>query len=212
MFGFFKRKSLEDDLRENPNQPEKWLKLAEENEKKAPEALVNALIFSRGELVEQVAKLLKNLAVYRELEPLIPKIEGELGKEYASFFAGMIEEYKGNLQKARNLYDVSKNSPNGVLSFLSAYRIASIYEKEGLEELAYKTLKDLEGSVPESYSLEFSVKKRELEEKLGLRGSKLFRSFKEGLKKTREALGLSSFGGRTVDEAFFEELEERLIL
>ncbi len=212
MFGFFKRKSLEDDLRENPNQPEKWLKLAEENEKKAPEALVNALIFSRGELVEQVAKLLKNLAVYRELEPLIPKIEDELGKEYASFFAGMIEEYKGNLQRARNLYDVSRNSPNGVLSFLSAYRIASIYEKEGLEELAYKTLRDLEGSVPESYRLEFSVKKRELEEKLGLRGSKLFRSFKEGLKKTREALGLSSFRGRTVDEVFFEELEERLIL
>ena len=34
MFGFFrKKKGLEEELRENPNQPEKWLKLAEENEK-----------------------------------------------------------------------------------------------------------------------------------------------------------------------------------
>ncbi|WP_425478086.1 signal recognition particle-docking protein FtsY [Desulfurobacterium atlanticum] len=40
----------------------------------------------------------------------------------------------------------------------------------------------------------------------------MFKSFKEGLKKTREALNFSVFKGREVNEEFFEELEEKLIL
>ncbi|MEO2069064.1 MAG: signal recognition particle-docking protein FtsY [Desulfurobacteriaceae bacterium] len=214
MFGFFRRRkrSLEDELKENPNQPEKWVKLAEENEQKAPLALINALIYSNGELIEVVTKKIKNLAIFREIEGHIPKVEEKLGKEYSSFLMGLVEEYKGNLQRARNLYDVARNSQNKNLAFLSSYYIASIYIKEELFDLAYKTLKEIEGAVPENYKLEFMVKKRELEEKLGLSGSKILKTFKEGLKKTRDALGLSSFRGRKIDESLFEELEEKLIL
>ncbi|ADU96851.1 signal recognition particle-docking protein FtsY [Thermovibrio ammonificans HB-1] len=215
MFGlgkFFKRGGLEAELRENPNQPEKWLKLAEENEKKAPEAIKNALVYSNGELIDGAAKLVKNLALYREIEPYMEEIEEKLGKEYSSFFKGMIEEYRGNYQKARNLYDVARNSNNKMLSFLANYHIANLYQKEGLYELAYKALKEVEGEVPESYKFDLLTRKRELEEKLGLSGLKVLKSFKEGLKKTRDALGLSAFKGRSVDESLFEELEERLIL
>jgi len=213
MFGFFKRKpSLKEELRQNPNQPEKWLKLAQESEKDAPEALYNALVYSNGELVDAVAKALKNLVIYKEFEPYLPKIEEKLGKDYSSFFRGMAEEYRDNLQAARNLYDVARNSPNPLLSFLSSYHIANLYIKEGLYELAHKVFKELEGKVPAEYEFDYTVKKRELEERLGLSGSKLLKSFKEGLKKTRDALGLSEFRGREVDEALFEELEERLIL
>ncbi len=213
MFGFFrKKKGLEEELKENPNQPEKWLKLAEENERRAPEAVANALIYSGGELVEEAAKIVRNLAIYREFEPYTEKLEKELGKDYASFFKGLIEEYKGNLQKARNLYDVARNSQNEKLSFLANYHIANLYIKEELYDLALKALKEVEEKVPENYKLEFTVKKREVEEKLGLTGSKILKSFKEGLKKTRDALGLSDFAGRKVDESLFEELEERLIL
>lgn len=213
MFGFFKRKpKLEDELKKNPYQPEKWLELAEKDERKAPEAVINALIYSNGELLDVVVKKIKSLAIFREIEPFIPEVEEKLGKEYASFLMGLVEEYKRNLQKARNLYDVARNSQNPVLSFLSNYYIASIYTKEELYDLAYKTLKEIEEKVPENYKLEFMVKKRELEEKLGISGSKLLKSFKEGLKKTRDALGLSAFKGREVDESLFEELEEKLIL
>ncbi|RUM90152.1 MAG: signal recognition particle-docking protein FtsY [Thermovibrio sp.] len=213
MFRFFKRKpKIEDELKENPNQPEKWLKLAEENERRAPEALKNALLYSNGELIEEVSKILRNLALYREMEPYLTEIEEKLGKDYSSFLKGLIEEYRGNFQKARNLYDVAKNSQNKKLSFLSSYHIANLYIKEGLYDLAYKALKEIEDKVPESYSFEYMVKKRELEEKLGIGGSKIIKSFKEGLKKTRDALGLSQFSGRDVDESLFEELEERLIL
>ncbi|SMO65070.1 fused signal recognition particle receptor [Balnearium lithotrophicum] len=213
MFKFFKRKpKIEDELKENPNQPEKWLKLAEENERRAPEALKNALLYSNGELIEEVSKILRNLALYREIEPYLTEIEEKLGKDYSSFLKGLIEEYRGNFQKARNLYDVAKNSQNEKLSFLSNYHIANLYIKEGLYDLAYKALKEIEDKVPESYSFEYMVKKRELEEKLGIGGSKIIKSFKEGLKKTRDALGLSQLSGRNVDESLFEELEERLIL
>ncbi len=213
MFRFFKRKpKIEEELKENPNQPEKWLKLAEENERRAPEALKNALLYSNGELIEEVSKVLRNLALYREIEPYLTEIEEKLGKDYSSFLKGLIEEYRGNFQKARNLYDVAKNSQNEKLSFLSNYHIANLYIKEGLYDLAYKALKEIEDKVPESYSFEYMVKKRELEEKLGIGGSKIIKSFKEGLKKTRDALGLSQFSGRNVDESLFEELEERLIL
>ena len=212
MFGFFRKKSLKDELKENPNQPEKWLKLAQESEKEAPEALYNALVYSKGELVDAVAKTLKNLVVYREFEPYLEKIEKELGKDYSSFFRGMAEEYRGNLQAARNLYDVARNSPNSLLAFLSSYHIANLYIKEGLYDLAYKVFKELEGKVPPEYEFDYTVKKREVEEKLGLTGSKLLKSFKEWLKKTRDALGLSDFRGREVNEELFEELEERLIL
>ncbi len=213
MFGFFKRKSsLKEELKKNPNQPEKWIKLAEESEKEAPQALYNALLYSKGEFVASVAKVLKNLALYRNFHPFIPKIEKELGKDYSSFFLGMEEEYKGNLQAARNLYDVAKNSQNPLLSFLSSYYIGNLYIKEGLYDLAYKVLKELEGKVPQEYQFDYSLRRKEVEEKLGLKGSKLLKSFKEGLKKTRDALGLSEFSGRKVDESLFEELEERLIL
>lgn len=213
MFRFFKRKpKIEEELKENPNQPEKWLKLAEENERRAPEALKNALLYSNGELIEEVSKVLRNLALYREIEPYLTEIEEKLGKDYSSFLKGLIEEYRGNFQKARNLYDVAKNSQNEKLSFLSNYHIANLYIKEGLYDLAYKALKEIEDKVPESYSFEYMVKKRELEEKLGIGASKIIKSFKEGLKKTRDALGLSQFSGRNVDESLFEELEERLIL
>ncbi len=213
MFGFFRRgKKLEDELKENPQQPEKWLKLAEENEKRAPEALKNALIYSKGELIEEVTKLIRNLALYREIEPYIDEIERSLGREFSSFIKGLIEEYRENYQKARNLYDVARNSQNEKLSFLSNYYIANLYIKEGLYDLAYKSLKEIEGKVPESFSFDYMVKKREVEEKLGIGGLKILRSFKEGLQKTREALGLSQFLGRDVNEELFEELEERLIL
>ena len=213
MFGFFRKKpSLKEELRKNPNQPEKWLKLAQESEKDAPEALYNALIYSRGELVDAVAKTLKNLVIYREFEPYLEKIEEELGKDYSSFFRGMEQEYRGNLQAARNLYDVARSSQNPLLAFLSSYHIANLYVKEGLYELAHKVFKELEGKVPPEYEFDYTVKKREVEEKLGLTGSKLLKSFKEGLKKTRDALGLAGFRGREIDESLFEELEERLIL
>ncbi len=214
MFGFFKRKKkkLEEELKQNPAQPEKWLKLAEESEKEAPRALINALLYSNGKLIDVVAKKIKNLALFTELEPFIPAVEEKLGKEFASFLKGLIEEYRGNLQKARNLYDVARNSQSAEPSFLCSYYIANIYVKEELYELALKTLREIESKVPENYKLEFSVKKRELEEKLGLSGSKLLKSLKEGLKKTRDALSLSDFRGRKVDESLFEELEERLIL
>ena len=213
MFGFFRKKpSLKEELRKNPNQPEKWLKLAQVSEKDAPEALYNALIYSRGELVDAVAKTLKNLVIYREFEPYLEKIEEELGKDYSSFFRGMEQEYRGNLQAARNLYDVARSSQNPLLAFLSSYHIANLYVKEGLYELAHKVFKELEGKVPPEYEFDYTVKKREVEEKLGLTGSKLLKSFKEGLKKTRDALGLAGFRGREIDESLFEELEERLIL
>ncbi len=216
MFGlskFFKKKpSLKEELAKNPHQPHKWLKLAEESEKEAPQALINALIYSNGELIDAVAKKIKNLAIFRKVEPLIPEVEKSLGKDYASFLQGLVEEYKRNYQKARNLYDVARNSQNKTLSFLSNYYIAMLYIKEGLLDLAYKTIKEIEAEAPETYKLELSVKKRELEEQLGIGGSKILKSFKEGLKKTRDALGLSDFAGRQVDESLFEELEERLIL
>ncbi|WP_457680972.1 signal recognition particle-docking protein FtsY [Thermovibrio sp.] len=213
MFGFFRRKpSLKEELKKNPNQPEKWLKLAQESEKDAPEALYNALVYSNGKLVDSVAKALKNLVVYKEFKPYLEKIEKELGKDYSSFFMGMEAEYRGELQKARNLYDVARSSRDPLLAFLASYHIANLYLKEGLYELAYKVFKELEGKVPEEYQFDYTVKRREIEEKLGLTGSKILKSFKEGLKKTRDALGLSDFAGRKVDESLFEELEERLIL
>jgi fused signal recognition particle receptor len=215
MFGlgkFFGRGSLEDELKKNPKQPEKWLKLAQENEKRAPEAVVNALIYSEGKLIDEAAAVVRNLAIYRELEPHLKKLEEALGKEYSSFFQGMVEEYKRNYKKARNLYDVAKNSQNPTLSFLASYHVANLYLKEELYQLAYQTFKELEDKVPESYKFDYLTKKRQLEEKLGLSGLKLLKSFKEGLKKTRDALGLSAFKGREVDESLFEELEERLIL
>jgi len=213
MFGFFRKKaSLKEELEKNPHQPQKWVKLAEENEKEAPKALINALIYSNGELIDLVTKKIKNLAVHRKIEPLLEEVEKSLDKEHAAFLQGLIEEYKGNLQKARNLYDVAKNSRNKTLSFLSKYYIALIYIKEGLLDLAYKTLKEIEKESPESYKLQVEVKLRELEEKLGISGIKILKSFKEGLKKTRDALGLSQFKGREIDESLFEELEEKLIL
>ena len=87
MFGlgkFFGRGSLEDELKKNPKQPEKWLKLAQENEKRAPEAVVNALIYSEGKLIDEAAAVVRNLAIYRELEPHLKKLEEALGKEYSS--------------------------------------------------------------------------------------------------------------------------------
>jgi len=213
MFGFFRKKpSLKEELQKNPNQPEKWLKLAQESEKEAPEALYSALVYSKGQLVDSVAKTLKNLVIYREFEPFLERIEEELGKDYASFFRGMAQEYRGNIQAARNLYDVARNSQNPLLAFLSSYHIANLYIKEGLYELAYKVFKELEGKVPPEYEFDYTVKRREVEERLGLTGSKLLKTFKEGLKKTRDALGLSDFRGREVNEELFEELEERLIL
>ena len=210
MFGIFKKDLLKE-LQNNPNQPEKWLKLAEKDEKRAPQAIANAIIYSNGKLFVEAVKLLKNLALFREMEPFIDEIGQKVGREYASFLLGLLEEYKGNLKKARNLYDVAANSQDKKLSFLSRYHTANLYMKEGLYELAYETLREIEDSVPKELSVEFLTKKREAQEKAGV--SKGFvKTLKERLKKTRDVLGLSQLSGRTVDESLFEELEERLIL
>jgi len=212
MLRIFGRRKPEDDLRDNPNQPNKWLDVARSDEKKAPEALIKALIYSDGELIAEVVKVIKGQALQKRIEPFINLVNEELGKDFASFLQGLVEEYKGNLRKARNLYDVSRNSENPLLSFLSTYYVAVLSMKEGIDDVAYKMLSQIRDNVPEPFKVEFELKLRELENRLGLSGVKLLKSFKDGLKKTRDALGLSSISGRKVDESLFEELEEKLIL
>jgi len=211
MLKFFgKRKGIEEELRENPNQPEKWLELAGKNERKAPEALINALIYSNGNLIVDVVKGIKSQALQRRIEPLIDEVEEKLGKEFSSLLRGVVEEYRGNLKVARNLYDVSRNSSNKGLRFLSNYFVALLNEKEEAYDVAHRILKQIE-DVPESYRLDFDLNLRKVEEKIGISGSGIVKGFREGLRKTRASLGLSSLMGRSVDESLFEELEERLI-
>ncbi len=211
MLKFFgKRKGIEEELRENPNQPEKWLELAGKNERKAPEALINALIYSNGNLIVDVVKGIKSQALQRRIEPLIDEVEEKLGKEFSSLLRGVVEEYRGNLKVARNLYDVSRNSSNKGLRFLSNYFVALLNEKEEAYDVAHRILKQIE-DVPESYRLDFDLNLRKVEEKIGISGSGIVKGFREGLRKTRASLGLSSLMGRSVDESLFEELEEKLI-
>ncbi len=209
---FGKRRKIEDELKENPDQPDKWLELAKINEDKAPEALINALIYSKGDLLDEVVRVIRGQALQRRIEPLIDRVDSILGREYSSFLKGLVKEYKGNLKEARNFYDVARNSSNQLLNFLSNYYVGVINLKEGVYEVAYKILNSIKGNVPEVYRTEFEIRLRELESKLGLSGSSILKSFKEGLRKTRNALSFSSIYGRKIDEALFEEIEEKLIL
>ncbi|WP_456425805.1 signal recognition particle-docking protein FtsY [Desulfurobacterium sp.] len=206
MLGFFKRKSLRDELKENPNQPEKWLKLAEkEND---GEALANALIYSDGSLIIEALKLAKEKNLIEETLKHLPESE----KEIKALFAGLNEKKNNNLSRARNFFETAAQSKNGKVRFLASYNIAEILKQEGLYNEALKKVEEIEPAVPESEKKTLQKLKKELEEKTGKRKTGFFKSFKEGLKKTREALNFSVFKGREIDEELFEELEERLIL
>ncbi|WP_076712141.1 signal recognition particle-docking protein FtsY [Desulfurobacterium indicum] len=206
MLGFFKRKGLREELKENPNQPEKWLKLAEkEND---GEALSNAIIYSNGNLVTEAVKIAKEKKLIEETLKHIPDSE----KEIKALFAGLKEKENNKLSRARNFFETAFQSGNKKVKFFAGYNIAEILKEEGLNEEALKIVKQIEAITPDSEKKTLQKLKKELEEKTGKRKAGFFKTFKEGLKKTREALNFSVFKGREIDEELFEELEERLIL
>jgi fused signal recognition particle receptor len=204
-----RKKRLEQELKKNPAQPEKWLALAELDESAMAGALANALLYSEGRLLPKVLKKVRDLALHREFEAFIPAIEKKLGKPYSAIFQGIAEEYRGNLTKARNLYDVSGASAEPHLKALSNLFIASLCIKQGLDGMALEFLKKAEKDIPEEFRLELSGKKKALE-----KGSKpgVLKSLKASLKKTRDTLGISRLSTASLGQELLDELEERLIL
>ncbi|WP_457568158.1 signal recognition particle-docking protein FtsY [Desulfurobacterium sp.] len=206
MLGFFKRKNLRDELKENPQQPEKWLKLAEkEND---GEAIANAIKYGNGNITLEAVKL----AQERNLIEKTLKHLSETEIEIRALFEGLKEKNKENFSRARNFFETAALSKSDAIRFLATLNAAEILKEEKLYDEALKKLQEIEPIVPESEKKNFQKLKKELEEKSGKRKGGFFKTFREGLKKTREALNLSIFKGRKIDEELFEELEEKLIL
>ncbi len=91
----------------------------------------------------------------------------------------------------------------------SFLRAGEILEKEGRKEEALSAYRRALGMVPPFRRGELEERIRKLEEE---RKEGLLSRLREGLKKTREAVSISSlFRGREVDEDLFEELEEVLV-
>jgi len=213
MLGFFRKKSIEDELKENPNQPQLWLKLADKNINKFTEGITNAIYYSNGELVVDAVTLLKEKISYRDVEIDTKFIEEKAGKYTAALISGILEKYeKKNLSKARNLFETAYLSENKQEKFMAGFELSKLLIEEGFYEQARKILTEIEPFIPESYKDEINELRKEIEKATEEKKGGIFKSFKEGLKKTREALNFSVFKGREVDEEFFEELEEKLIL
>ncbi|SNR60108.1 fused signal recognition particle receptor [Desulfurobacterium atlanticum] len=213
MLGFFRKKSIEDELKENPNQPQLWLKLADKNIKKFTEGIANAIHYSNGELVVEAATLLKEKISYRDVDIDTNLIEEKAGKYTAALISGILEKYENkNLSKARNLFETAYQSENKQEKFLAGFELSKLLIEEGFYDQAKKIISEIEPFTPESYKDELNELKKEIEKATEEKKGGIFKSFKEGLKKTREALNFSVFKGREVNEEFFEELEEKLIL
>ncbi len=213
MLGFFKKKSLEEELKENPAQPEKWLQLADKNIKKLTEGIANAIFYSNGDLVINAVTLLKEKISYRDVDIKIDKIEEKTGKFTAALISGIIEKHENrNISKARNFFETAYLSENNQEKFIAGFELLKLLIEENFYDQAKKILSEIEPITPNSFRKKIEEIKKEIEIVTGEEKKGIFKSFKDGLKKTREALNFSVFKGREVNEEFFEELEEKLIL
>ncbi len=197
---FFRKRSLEQELEKNPNQPDKWIKLARKNSD--AKAAANAVLFGGAAYTPELISLLKEGIInWQELQKALQE---EKLKEAELLIKAILEE-ESNPQVARNIYEELASSKEYHTRCIAKVGLARVLLRYGLREKA-SFLLDSEEAFPPYLDKELRKLRREL------KGGGILKAFSKGLEKTRKFLDFSSFKGREINEELFEELEEKLVL
>ncbi|GAB6065107.1 signal recognition particle-docking protein FtsY [Aquifex pyrophilus] len=193
-------------------------------EKKAEKGDKNAILelIKQGKR-EKAEKILKKYAdENEEFAELLFELYVSEGKFVQAYpYLKKFGDRLGTAKERAKVYQALGKYEDAVREFLkvgdfeSLYNVAKIYYQLEKPKEAYKYAKRAEKIVPYEKKQELEEFIRKLEIELGLvkeEKESVLEKLKKGLKKTKEAVEFSLlFRGRSVDEEFFEELEELLV-